>query len=118
MERSLDGAGDHRAAGRCRYPGNPNHQTRSLLVGADNLLYVSIGSFCDACVETDPMRGAIWRYDLDGSGGELYASGLRNAVGMTVDPGTGRIWVAEMGSNNLGPDLPPDEIDVIGPSWL
>jgi glucose/arabinose dehydrogenase len=33
---------------------------------------------------------------------------------MTVEPGTGRIWVAEMGSNNLGPDLPPDEIDLTG----
>jgi glucose/arabinose dehydrogenase len=97
-------------------PGNPNHQTRSLLVGMDNKLYVSIGSYCDACQETDPMRGAIWRYNLDGTGGELFASGLRNAVGMTNEPSTSRIWVAEMGSNNLGPDLPPDEINVLGPA--
>lgn len=97
-------------------PGNPNHQTRSLLAGPDGKLYVSIGSFCDACVETDPMRGAIWRYNLDGSGGELFASGLRNAVGMTVEPGTNRIWVTENGSNDLGPGIPPDEINVLGPA--
>jgi glucose/arabinose dehydrogenase len=97
-------------------PGNPNHQTRSLLVGPDNMLYVSIGSYCDACAETDPMRGAIWRYNLDGTGGELFASGLRNAVGMTSEPSTNRIWVAEMGSNNLGPNLPPDELNVLGPA--
>lgn len=94
-------------------PGNPNHQTRSLIVGPDNKLYVSIGSFCDACVETDPMRGAIWRYNLDGTGGELFASGLRNAVGMTFHPETKQMWVTENGSNDLGPGLPPDEINVV-----
>jgi glucose/arabinose dehydrogenase len=93
-------------------PGNPNHQTRSLAVGPDDKLYVSIGSFCDACTETDPMRGAIWRYNLDGSGGELYATGVRNAVGMTFEPGTNRLWVTENGSNELGDDIPPDEINI------
>ena len=39
------------------------------------------------------MRGAIWRYNLDGSGGELFASGLRNAVGMTFHPETKQMWV-------------------------
>lgn len=94
-------------------PDNPNHQTRSLAVGPDDKLYVSIGSFCDACVEANPMRGAIWRYNLDGSGGEPYATGLRNAVGMTFEPGTGRLWVTENGSNDLGDDLPPDEINIV-----
>lgn len=98
--------------------GNPNHQTRSLVVGPDEKLYVSIGSFCDACVETDPMRGAVWRYNLDGSGGGLYASGLRNAVGMTFEPGTNRLWVTENGSNNVGGGLPPDEINIIPQAGL
>ena len=93
--------------------GHPNHKTRTLAVGPDQRLYVSIGSFCDACVETDPMRAAIWRFGLDGSGGELVASGLRNAVGMAFEPGTDRLWVTENGSNHLGNDLPPDEINVI-----
>src|SRR2546423_7588358 len=94
-------------------PGNPNHQTRSLVVGPDNKLYVSIGSFCDACVETDPMRGAIWRYNLDGTGGELFSTGTRNAVGMTFEPGTNRLWATENGSNELGDDIPPDEINIM-----
>ena len=93
--------------------GHPNHKTRSLVVGPDEKLYVSIGSFCDACVESNPMRGAIWRYNLDGSGGELYATGLRNAVGMTFEPGANRLWVTENGSNDLGDDLPPDEINIV-----
>jgi glucose/arabinose dehydrogenase len=95
--------------------GHPNHKTRTLAVGPDQKLYVSIGSFCDACIEADPMRASIRRYSLDGSDGELYASGLRNAVGMTFEPGTDRLWVTENGSNHLGEDLPPDEINVVEP---
>jgi glucose/arabinose dehydrogenase len=60
------------------------------------------------------MRGAIWRYNLDGTGGELFASGLRNAVGMTFHPETKQLWVTENGSNELGPGLPPDEINIVG----
>ena len=40
---------------------HPNHKTRTLAIGPDQRLYVSIGSFCDACAETDPMRASIWR---------------------------------------------------------
>jgi glucose/arabinose dehydrogenase len=93
--------------------GHPNHKTRTLVVGPDRKLYVSIGSFCDACVEDDPLRAAIWRFNLDGSGGEPFASGLRNAVGMTFEPGTDRLWVTENGSNELGEELPPDEINIV-----
>jgi glucose/arabinose dehydrogenase len=93
--------------------GHPNHKTRTLAVGPDDKLYVSIGSFCDACVEVNPMRGVIWRFNLDGTGGEQYASGLRNAVGMAFEPGTDRLWVTENGSNALGEDLPPDEINIL-----
>lgn len=99
---------DTNATGR-----NPNHKTRTLAMGPDERLYVSIGSYCDACVETDDRRAAIWRYNLDGTNGELVASGLRNAVGIAFEPGASRLWVTENGGNGLGEDLPPDEIDVI-----
>jgi glucose/arabinose dehydrogenase len=42
---------------------------------------VSIGSSCDACIETNRLRAAIVRDALDGTGGKPYATGLRNAVG-------------------------------------
>ena len=70
-----------------RLPAHGHHETRSLAVGPDGKLYVSIGSSCDACTESDPMRASVWRFNFDGSGGEWYAAGIRNAVGLAWEPG-------------------------------
>lgn len=95
-----------------RLPADGLHRTRSLAVGPDAKLYVSIGSSCDACTESDPMRAAVWRHNLDGSGGERYAAGLRNAVGLAWDP-RGRLWASENERNGLGEDVPPDELNLL-----
>jgi glucose/arabinose dehydrogenase len=96
-------------------PGGGHHQTRSLTAGPDGRLYVSIGSTCDACAESDPMRAAIWRLDSDGGNLELYASGLRNAVGLTWSPDGGQLWATENERNELGEEQPPDEVVAIRP---
>ena len=62
-------------------PEGGNHWTRTVHVGPDEKLYVSIGSSCNVCEEEDPRRAAIVRYELDGSGEKIFATGLRNAVG-------------------------------------
>ena len=67
-------------------PAGGQHSTRTVLIGPDNHIYVSIGSDCNACQESDPHRAAVWVYNLDGSGGRLYAKGLRNAVGNAGQP--------------------------------
>lgn len=88
------------------------HNTRTVLISPDGgRLYVSVGSSCNVCVEVDPRRAAILRYNLDGSGEEIYASGLRNAVGITFRPGTGELWAANNGRDMLGDDLPPETIN-------
>lgn len=74
------------------------------------MLYVSIGSTCNDCVESNPHRAAIWQYHLDGSGGRPYACGLRNAVGMAVNPWNARIWVTNNGRDYMGDNLPPETI--------
>lgn len=51
--------------------------------------------------------------DLDGGNSEIFATGLRNAVFMAENPSDGRVWVTEMGRDNLGDDLPPDEINIL-----
>jgi glucose/arabinose dehydrogenase len=105
---------DHMATGRAvvvpSLPAGGRHTTRTVLVGPDGRLYVSIGSSCDDCVESDPHRAAVWVYNLDGSGGRLYARGLRNAVGMAVNPSTRAIWVTDNGRDMLGDNVPPETI--------
>lgn len=90
------------------------HNTRTLLFSPDGrYLYVSIGSSCNTCNEDDPRRAAIVRYNPDGSGEQLFASGLRNAVGLALRPGTEEIWASNNGSDWLGDDLPPETINIL-----
>jgi len=69
-------------------PDGGNHWTRTVHVGPDDKLYVSIGSSCNVCIESDQRRAVIMRFDLDGKNGEIYASGLRNSVDFDWQPGT------------------------------
>jgi glucose/arabinose dehydrogenase len=105
---------NHVATGRAmivpNLPTGGSHVTRTVLVGTDGRLYVSIGSSCDDCVESDPRRAAVMVFNLDGSRGRLYATGLRNAVGMANDPVTGEVWVTNNGRDMLGDNIPPDTI--------
>ncbi|HEX6798051.1 MAG TPA: PQQ-dependent sugar dehydrogenase, partial [Ktedonobacterales bacterium] len=94
-------------------PSGGNHITRTVLLGLDDRLYVSIGSTCNNCVETDPHRAAVWVYAPDGSGGRRFVSGMRNAVGMAINPWNGQIWVTDMGRDYLGDNTPPDTIDAL-----
>jgi glucose/arabinose dehydrogenase len=89
------------------------HVTRTVLVGADGRLYVSVGSSCNVCEEEDERRAAVSVYDMDGRGGRLFAWGLRNAVGLAVHPETGEIWATNNGRDWLGDDSPPDTIYIV-----
>ena len=88
--------------------GDVNHDTRTIAFGLDGKLYVSVGSSCDLCVEQDERRAAVLQFNADGSGGRVFAAGLRNAVGLRVDPRTGLLWATGNERNALGPDEPPD----------
>jgi glucose/arabinose dehydrogenase len=94
-------------------PEGGNHWTRTVRVGPDGLLYVTVGSSCNACLEEDPRRAAMLRYRRDGSGEEIYARGLRNAVGFDWRPGTGELYATDNGRDLLGDDFPPCELDRI-----
>jgi glucose/arabinose dehydrogenase len=88
------------------------HVSRTINFGPDGRLYVSIGSSCNVCVESDPRRTTI---QVVGADGTLtpFARGLHNAIGFDWDADTGRMWAGETGQDNLGDDFPPDEIDLI-----
>ena len=94
-------------------PDGGNHWTRTVHVGPDRKLYVSVGSSCNVCEEKDPRRAAILRYELDGTGEEIYADGLRNAVDFAWDPSDGELYATDNGRDLLGDDFPPGEINRI-----
>jgi glucose/arabinose dehydrogenase len=89
------------------------HSTRTLLF-ANGKMYVASGSSCNVCVEQDKRRAAVMQFNEDGSGQQIFASGLRNAVGLALNPKTGTIWVTDNGRDWLGNNLPPDEINDLG----
>ncbi len=89
------------------------HWTRTVVFGPDGKLYVSVGSSCNLCEEKDPRRAAINVYDPDGTNGRLYATGLRNAVGVAFQPGTGQMWVTVNGRDSIGDDIPPDDLRTV-----
>ncbi len=85
------------------------HPTRTLLLDdSTEKLYLSIGSASNVNTGEDPMRAAINRFNMDGSGHEIFASGIRNAVGLRWYPGTHTLWATTHERDALGDDLPPD----------
>ena len=85
------------------------HLTRTVLAGENGKLYVSVGSSCDSCVEKpEETRACVLEMDPDGKNQRLFASGIRNAVGLRwVD---GKIMATDMGADKLGDDLPLEAI--------
>jgi glucose/arabinose dehydrogenase len=80
------------------------HELKNIALDSQHKLYVSIASFCNACLEdtqSDPLRGAIYVYDADGKNGRLFAQGLRNAEGLAFRPETDRLWVTNINRDNL-----------------
>ncbi|GIZ52270.1 PQQ-dependent sugar dehydrogenase [Noviherbaspirillum aridicola] len=94
--------------------GNYGHELKNIALSPDNKLYVSIASACNACAEdtqSDPVRGAIYQYEADGSAPRLYARGIRNAEGLDFLPGTNTLWVTV---NNRDEIRIPTDADVDG----
>lgn len=92
--------------------GDNGHWTRSLVANADGTkLYVAVGSasnIADNGMEIEEGRAAVWEFNPDGSEARVFASGLRNPVGMAWAPGTTTLWVAVNERDMLGDNLVPD----------
>jgi glucose/arabinose dehydrogenase len=93
-------------------PTGGNHVTRTLAFGPDNKMYVSVGSSCNVCEDT-PLRADVLQFNPDGSGERVFAAGLRNGVGLTFNPTTGQLWETENGRDEIGNDMPPEEINIL-----
>jgi glucose/arabinose dehydrogenase len=86
------------------------HSTRTVAVLPDEQLLLSAGSTCNVCVEADERRAAINLVRPGGGSSRVFMTGLRNAVGLWVDPATGRAWATNMGRDWLGDDLPRETV--------
>ena len=94
-------------------PDGGGHSTRSI-VFHNGKMYVSAGSSCNVCIEKDARRAAVMEFNPDGSGQKIFAKGLRNAVGIAVNPQTDTVWVTVNGRDMLGDDVPPETIYDLG----
>jgi glucose/arabinose dehydrogenase len=87
------------------------HLTRTIAIGPNNKIYVSVGSSCNACEEKEAVRASIIEMDPDGKNQRHFARGLRNAVGMRWIEN--QLVVTNMGADHLGLDRPEDTTGVI-----
>jgi glucose/arabinose dehydrogenase len=88
------------------------HHTSSIVATA-SALFVSVGSSCNACVETDPTRATIQAMNVDGTGMHTIARRIRNAIGLAVNPATGTLWAADAGQDDLPYGHPYEFADAV-----
>ncbi len=85
------------------------HDTRAVAIPPDGKhLFVSVGSNSNINTGEAPIRAAVTICDLDGKNARQYATGLRNPVGLALEPVTGKVWTSVNERDELGDDLPPD----------
>lgn len=92
-------------------PDGGQHPNRTLAFGPDGRLYVSVGSSCNACAETNPEHATMLTMAADGKERKVFATGLRNTIGFGWHPTTKELWGMDHGSDDRGDDLPPEELN-------
>lgn len=94
-------------------PDGGQHPRRTLGISPDDQLFISVGSSCDACQESNEEHATMLRAALDGTSRSMFASGLRNTIGFAWHPATGQLWGMDHGSDWRGDDIPPEELNAI-----
>lgn len=95
-----------------KYPTDEHHGYKFIAFGPDGKLYVPVGAPCNICVPQKPIYASMTRINEDGSGFEIYAKGIRNTVGFDWDPISGNLWFTDNGRDNMGDDVPNDELNM------
>ena len=93
-----------------KLPGDVPHGWKFIKIGPDGKLYVPVGAPCNICESSDKYT-KIFRMNLDGSGVEVVADGMRNTVGFDFHPKTGNLWFTDNQRDWLSEDLPQDELN-------
>ncbi|MEW5983460.1 MAG: sorbosone dehydrogenase family protein [Acidobacteriota bacterium] len=93
------------------YPSDRHHGWKFIAFGPDGYLYVPVGAPCNICESQDPVYASITRIRPDGTGRDVFASGVRNTVGFDWHPVTKELWFTDNGRDMMGDDVPPDELN-------
>ncbi len=94
-----------------KYPTDKHHGWKFIAFGPDGKLYVPVGAPCNICEPDKPIYASITRINPDGTGLEIFAKGIRNSVGFTWHPVTKELWFTDNGRDELGDDVPNDELN-------
>lgn len=94
-------------------PDGGQHPNRTLAVGPDDRLYISAGSTCNACAETNPENATLLRARKDGTSRTIFAAGLRNTIGFDWQPETGVLYGFDHGIDWLGDEEQVEELNRI-----
>lgn len=92
-------------------PDGGQHPNRTLAFGPDGLLYISVGSSCNACDESNQEHATMLQVQPDGSKRTIFARGLRNTIPFGWHPQTGEFWGLDHGTDWRGNDQPPEELN-------
>jgi glucose/arabinose dehydrogenase len=96
-----------------KFPTDGSHGWKYIAFGPDGKLYIPVGAPCNICEPSEPIYASITRMNADGTGFEIFASGIRNTVGFTWHPTTNNLWFTDNGRDRLGDDIPPCELNTI-----
>ncbi len=92
-------------------PDSGQHPNRVMAFGPDGMLYISVGSTCNACNESNPENATVLRATPDGKSRTIFASGLRNTIGFDWNRQTGELWGLDHGIDLLGDEVQPEELN-------
>jgi len=94
-------------------PDGGQHPNRTLAFGPDNLMYISVGSTCNACDDSNPQSATMLRANPDGSNLTTFAKGLRNTIGFGWHPQTKDMFGLDHGIDWLGDNEQHEEVNQI-----
>lgn len=94
-------------------PSGGQHPNRTMDFGPDGMLYISVGSLCNDCKESDKEAATLLQVDPKNWSRVIFASGLRNTIGFDWHPQTKELWGIDNGGDAKGNDWPPEEVNRI-----
>lgn len=94
-------------------PDGGQHDNRMIAFGPDGMLYMTVGSNCNDCAETNRENATMLVMNPDGSSRRIFARGLRNTIGFDWQPQTHEIWGCDNGTDWRGDEIPPEELNKI-----